>query len=244
MTGKWKKYVFVALNIINIVNIFLVMFDILPKENWWLTLLIFFVIGVTGIIYFMEILGVKRGAIYSAIVIGIVYIFTSQLRLLPFIHDNSLYAHIMYMAIAFLWIAFMAITQAFTFKMSLVMRTFVSFLIVILIQYFLIPVIALFSRYQGGKDDYVHYVINLKGYLVIISYFFIFYILLLLLETIWLVNYTEYWQNQMIIPFVTLIGIVMVVGIKDGLWITSVVTFIVLCSLIVVAKSKGRGTYH
>ncbi|MBQ0137801.1 MAG: hypothetical protein KBT36_00725, partial [Kurthia sp.] len=220
-------------------------FDILPKENWWLTLLIFFVIGLTGILYFVEILGVKRGIIYSTIIVVIVYFVTSQLRLLPFINDDSLYAHTMYFAIAFLWISIMAIAQAFTFRMSLIMRTFISFLITVLIQYFLIPIIALFSHYHNGQNEYVvHYVIHLNGYLVITGYFIVFYLLLLFFETIWLVNYTERWQNRMIIPFVILMGIVMVIGLKDGLWITSVVTLIVVCSLIVVAKSKGRGTYH
>lgn len=244
MTSNWKNYIFLGLNIFNLINIFLVIFDIIPKENWWLTLLILFIIGLTGIIYFMEIMGVNRGMIYSGIVIFVVYVVTSQARLLPFIVDHSLYAQVIYLAISFLWISTMAITQAFTFKMSIGMRTFISLLIVLVIQFFLIPVIALFSRYHTGDVEYFHYVIRLNGYITIICYFFVFYLLLLFLETIWLVNYNEQWQNRMIVAFATLIGIVVIVGLKDGLWITSIVAFLVMGSLIVVAKSKGRGTYQ
>lgn len=244
MTGKWKNYVFLILNVFNLINIFLVIFDIIPKENWWLTLLILFVIGLTGIIYFVEIMGLKRGLIYSAIVVSLVYLVTSQVNLLPFIKEDSFYAQVIYLAVAFLWISTMAITQAFTFRMPISMRTFISVLIVFIIQFFLIPVIALFSRYHVGEVEYFHYVIHLKGYITISCYFLVFYILLLFLETVWLVNCNGKWQNRMIVSFVTLIGIVIVIGIKDGLWITSVVAFIVMASLIIVAKSKGRGTYQ
>lgn len=217
------------------------MFKILPKENWWLTLLILFVLGLTGALYFMEVFGVQKGLIYSGTVFLIVYIVTSQAKLLPFITDESLYAHTIYMAVAALWIVAMAISQAFTYRMSLMLRTVFTFVIILLIHFFLIPIIALFSRYQTGNLEYFHYVIQLSGYLVISGYIIIFYMLLLIFEMMWLVNYSDEWQSRMVVSFSAIVIIVFVVGIIDGLWLTSIVSVLVLSSIIIVAKSKGRG---
>lgn len=38
-------------------------------------------------------------------------------------------------------------------------------------------------------------------------------------------------------------GIVIIVGFKVGFWQTSIVAFLIMISLIVVAKSKVRGEY-
>lgn len=219
----------------------LVVLDILPRENWWLTLLILNLIGTVGVIYFMEIFGVKRGLLYVAIVFNLIYISSSQARLLPFIKDESLYAHIIYISVAALWIGSLAIAQACTYKMSFLIRTVFTLCVIVFIQFFIIPVIALFSHYYSGDNEFYHYQIKLSGYLVIIGFTLICYMLLLIMETVWLVNYSIVWQTRMTVVFVIISGIAIVVGLKDGLWQTSAVCFLIMFSLIVVVYSKRKG---
>lgn len=238
-----RNYVFWGLNIINIINIILVMLNILPRENWWLTLLIFNLVGVTGAVYFIEIFGTRRGCLYAVIVFLLIYLISSQAKLLPFITDDSLYAHVIYISVAALWVGSLAISQAFTYRMTFSMRAIFTMLIIIFIQFFIIPVIALFSQYHNGDNEFFHYQIQLSGYLVIIGFIIICFIFLLVVEILWLVNYSSFWQTRMEILFVIISGIAIVVGFKDGLWQTSVVCFLIMFSLLVVANSKKKGDY-
>lgn len=217
------------------------MLNLLPDENWWLSLFVLNLVGVTGAVYFIEIFGVKRGSIFVIVVFSMLYLLISQARLLPFITDTSLYAQIIYFSVSAQWLASMAIAQALTYRKPLAIRSVLTLSIILFIQFFLTPVIARFSRFETGVNEYFQYQIKLSGYLVIIGLIIIFYVILLIFETLWLVNYSEIWMKRMYILFFIISGMPILYSLKFGLWQTSIVCSLIMVSLIVVANSKMKG---
>lgn len=236
-----RNYVFFALNLVNIVNIVLVMLNLLPDENWWLSLVVLNLAGATGAVYFIEVFGLKRGLIFVVLLFSMFYLLISQARLLPFVTDTTIYAHIIYLSVSAQWLASLAITQAFTYRKPLIIRSVLTLSIILFVQFFLTPVIARFSRYESGVNQFFQYQIQLSGYLVIIGLIIIFYVVLLICETLWLVNYSEIWKKRMHILFLIISGIPILYSIKFGLWQTSIVCLLIMCSLIVVTNSKKKG---
>lgn len=236
-----RNYVFFALNIVNIINIVLVILNLLPNGNWWLSLVVLNLAGVTGAVYFIEIFGIKRGCIFVSSVFILFYLLLSQARLLPFVTDNSLYAQVIYLSMSAQWLASMAIVQAFTYRKSFAVRSVLSLSIILFIQFFLTPVIARFSRFETELNQFFQYQIKLSGYLVIIGLIIIFQVILLICETLWLVNYSEIWKKRMHVLFFVISGIPILFSLKYGLWQTSILCLLIMCSLIVVANSKMKG---
>lgn len=236
-----RNYVFFALNIVNIINVALVMLNFLTSENWWLSLVVLNLAGATGAVYFIEIFGFKRGCLVVSVNFVLFYLLISQAKLLPFVTDNSLYTQVIYLSMSAQWLASMAIAQAFTYRKTLVVRSVLTLGIILFLQFFLTPVIARFSRFETGENQFFQYQIKLSGYLVIIGLIIIFYVIIFICETLWLVNYSELWKKRMHILFFIISGIPILFSIKYGLWQTSIVCLLIMCSLIVVANSKMKG---
>lgn len=243
MNMNWKNIVFIIINLINIINIFLVVFNILPRETWWGTLFVVIVVGLMSMIYFIDLFGTYKGVILSCVIVFSSFLVFCNAKMLPFIQSNDRYAYALYFTLSCCWLTSIAISHSFTYSMPFLIRTVFSFVIVFYLFFFLIPILALFTRFHDGNTEYFHFQTTVSGYLIIIGFFIIYYFLLLLAEVAWLVNYKKEWQHRMIAIFMILSGIVIIVGFKVGFWQTSIVAFLIMISLIVVAKSKVRGEY-
>jgi len=244
MNMTLKNIIFVIMNLINIINIFLVVFNVLPRETWWGTLFVLVVCGVMSMIYFMDLFGTYKGIIFSSVIVLSSFLVFCNASMLPFIQINDQYAYVIYFTLSCCWLTSIAISHSFTYSMPFMIRSVFSFVIVFYLFFFLVPILALFTRFHQGLTEYFHFQTTISGYLIIIGFFIIYYFLLLLAEVAWLVNYKNSWQLKMIIIFMILSGIVIIVGFKVGFWQTSIVAFLIMISLIVVAKSKIRGEYE
>lgn len=233
-----KKNVFIIFYIVNLIVLLLIMLPILSKRDWWMLLLMLLYAAIIATLYFSTLFGVKKGLLYALFVWISVYSIMSYGSLLPFIKSDGAYEHLLYMAIASLWLVSIAIIQAFTYQMPLAMRTVFSFFIIIVIHFFIIPIFALFNRYYIGDFSYYHFEIQLSGYFIIIGFSIIYYIILLFLEMIWLVKYSITLQNYMIGVFVSIMSIPIIIALRVGLWETGVVAFFIMMSIIVVSKTK------
>lgn len=243
MNMNWKNMMFIILNLINMINIFLVVFNLLPRETWWGTLFVLVVSGFMSMIYFIDLFGNKKGVIFSSVIVFSSFLVFCNASILPFIQNNDLYAYALYFTLSCCWLTSIAISHAFTYSMPFIIRSVFSFVIVFYLFFFLVPILALFTRFHDGFTEYFHFQTTVSGYLIIIGFFILYYFLLLLAEVAWLVNYKKGWQFKMIVIFMILSGIVIIVGFKVGFWQTSIVAFLIMISLIVVAKSKVRGEY-
>lgn len=243
MNMNWKNIIFIILNLINLINIFLVVFNILPKETWWGTLFVLKVCGLMSILYFMDLFGNLWGSIFSGIILISNYLVFSNANLLPFVQKSDPYSFMLYLALACSWLSAIAISHAFTYSMPFLMRTVFSFIVVFYLLFFLVPIIALFMRFYIGQTEYFHFQTTVSGFLIITGFYIIYYFLLILAEGTWLVHYEKSWQFKMTTIFMILSGISIIVGYKVGFWQTSIVAFLIMISLIVVAKSKVRGEY-
>lgn len=236
-----KKNVFIIFYVVHIIVLLLIALPILPKNDWWVLLFVLFYIAIIATIYFSEIFGRRKGILYALFIWFSVYGIMSYERIIPFIKSGGVYEQLLYATIASLWLISIAITQAFTYQMPLVMRTIFSFFIIIVIQFFMIPIFALFNHYYLGDFSYFHFQIQLSGYFIIIGFSIIFYTILLFLEMVWLVNYSVTRQNDMMSIFCAIMSIPIVVSLKVGLWETSIVAFFIMMSVIIVSKTKIEG---
>lgn len=233
-----KRNVFIIFYIVNLIVLLFIILPILSKQDWWILLLVWIYAAMIATFYFSRLFGAKKGIIYAISTWASVYSIMAYERIIPFIKSGGVYEQLLYMAIASLWLVSIAITQAFTYQMPLAMRTIFSFFIIVVLQFFIIPIFALFNHYYLGDFSYYHFQIQLSGYFIIIGFSIIFYTILLFLEMIWLVNYSVTMQNYMIWIFVSLIAMPIVVALRVGLWETSVVAFFIMISIIVVSKTR------
>lgn len=134
-----KKNVFIIFYIVNLIVLLLIMLPILSKRDWWMLLLMLLLMllyaAIIATLYFSTLFGVKKGLLYALFVWISVYSIMSYGSLLPFIKSGGAYEHLLYMAIASLWLVSIAIIQAFTYQMPLAMRTVFSFFIIIVIHF-------------------------------------------------------------------------------------------------------------
>lgn len=241
MAKQLNRLLYIILIIAVVVSFAIIIFDLAPKNYWWLVLLTINYAAVISCIYFIKSFGIQVGFFLTIIIFIIGYFFCTIGKLLPYVDNTpTWFSQYYYVTIGCLWVVSIAISKAFTQHMPLSIRTVVTFLLILFIEYCMMPVMALFSHYIKGNQDFLYYSIKLSGYLIIVGFTIIFYFLLLFFETIKLTRKDILWRSRMYPVFWSLVSLPIFIGFKDGHWHSSILIIIISSSVIVVAMSKER----
>ncbi|GEK33899.1 hypothetical protein [Kurthia sibirica] len=174
MAKNANRWLYIILLVAVLSSFAVIIFDLAPKKYWWLVLVTINLAASVSTVYFVKSFGVKVGLSLTLIIAVLGYVFCSSARLLPFVRENDLFSHYYYFTIACLWVVVMALSKALTQNMSIAFRTMFTFLMILFIEYCMMPVMALFEHYKRGHTEYLFYAIQLSGYLVITGFTMIF----------------------------------------------------------------------